>query len=151
LGNALSSRLVYPDQQYTAEQICAACRGALHPQARVGLRLFNRGEYFEAHEALELAWRDERGAVREMYRGVLQIGVAYFHILNQNYSGAMKMFTRAKPWLAPFPSPCRGVDLASLKRDAAQIETIVQQLGAARMHHFNPALLNPIQYEQEPP
>ncbi len=145
----MPAQLVYPDQRYTREQLSAACQGTLHPQADVGLRLFNQGHYFEAHEALELAWREETGAVREMYRGVLQVGIAYYHVLNHNYTGAVKMFARARPWLAPFPSPCRGVDLDTLRDDAARIEKIVLELGAADLHRFRPALLQPVKYQQD--
>jgi uncharacterized protein len=56
------------------EEITTGCMGALPPLALRGLELFNQGEYFEAHEALELAWREETGPVRELYRGILQIG-----------------------------------------------------------------------------
>ena len=35
------------------------CNAPIHPQAAEGLRLFNTGEYFEAHEALEVAWLEE--------------------------------------------------------------------------------------------
>ena len=37
-----------------------------------GIRLFNAGQYWRAHEALEAAWREEPGAVRDLYRGILQ-------------------------------------------------------------------------------
>src|SRR6185503_4609752 len=53
------------------------CSAPLHPQAAEGLRLFNAGKYFEAHEALEDAWNEEAGPVRDLYRGVLQIAVVY--------------------------------------------------------------------------
>ena len=49
------------------------CQGPLHPQAVYGMELFNQGRYFEAHEALEAAWRDESGPVRDLYRGILQV------------------------------------------------------------------------------
>ncbi|HRQ33635.1 MAG TPA: DUF309 domain-containing protein, partial [Anaerolineales bacterium] len=57
----------------------------LHPSAIEGLRLFNNGKYFEAHEALETAWLEERGKIRDLYRGILQVGVAYLHITRGNY------------------------------------------------------------------
>jgi len=41
------------------ERTLEECQGTLHPKAIEGLRLFNDGEYFEAHEELETAWRDE--------------------------------------------------------------------------------------------
>ena len=40
-----------------------------------GVRLFNAGRWFEAHEVLEDAWRAEPEDVRRLYQGLLQVGV----------------------------------------------------------------------------
>ena len=48
------------------EEIACACQGVLPAQVVEGLELFNRGQYFEAHEVLEAAWRAEPGPVREL-------------------------------------------------------------------------------------
>jgi hypothetical protein len=56
------------------------CTGSLHPRAKKGLQLFNAGEYFEAHEALEDAWNAEEGSAKNLYRGILQTAVVYLHI-----------------------------------------------------------------------
>ena len=77
------------------ESIDDLCNAPLHPQAAEGLRLFNAGEYFEAHEALEDAWNAEPGKVRELYRGILQIAVVYLHITRGNYNGAVKVYARS--------------------------------------------------------
>jgi predicted metal-dependent hydrolase len=138
---------VYPEQRYSSEEIKKSAQGPLHPKARAGIQLFNRGEYFEAHEALELAWREEPGPIREFYRGVLQIGVAYHHILHGNYRGALKMFSRAKKWLVAYPAVCRGVNLAQLKSDAQKVEEKVIELGMENLHRFEKNLLKPILFE----
>jgi uncharacterized protein len=57
-----------------------------------GVACFNEQRYFEAHEALETAWRNEPGRIRELYQGILQLGVAYFHIRRGNIRGALKSF-----------------------------------------------------------
>ncbi len=111
-----------------------------------GLELFNRGEYFEAHEALELAWREERGPVRELYRGILQVAVAYYHILRGNYRGAQKMFLRSRTWLAPFPDRCCGIDLASLRGDYARVEAELLRLGPEGVQHVDRGLMKPVRY-----
>ncbi len=141
---------IYPEQRYTQKEIEESGFGELHPQARIGILLFNRGEYFEAHEALELAWRDEPGAVREFYRGILQIGVAYHHILKGNYRGAVKMFDRAKKWLAAYPSVYRGINLDQLKEDALKAEHRLLELGMENIHQFEQNLLKPIYFEGNP-
>ena len=79
------------------------CHAPLHPQAAHGLRLFNAGRYFEAHEALEEAWNEEVGKVRELYRGILQIAVVYLHVTRRNYNGAVKVYARSQRWVKDWP------------------------------------------------
>lgn len=123
------------------------CSGPLPDEALHGLELFNAGEYFEAHEALENAWRAETGPVRELYRGILQVGVAYYHLLNGNYSGAVKMFQRCKPWLEPFSDDCKGIELDRFREDFLQVEAELLRLGPERLHLFNRRLLRRIHYK----
>ncbi len=146
----MPSNPIYPDQKYTTRQLEEGCAGDLHPKALLGLQLFNSGKYFEAHEELELAWRDEPGPVREVYRGILQVGVAYYHILNRNYPGAVKMFKRAWSWLKPYPNQCRGIDLARFLTDARRVETEIISLGAERLAQFDPGLLKPVLFTSNP-
>ena len=84
-------------------EITCACQAGLDVRVLVGLELYNAREYFECHEVLENAWRAEKGPIRELYRGILQIAVGYYHIQRGNYIGARKMFKRCRRWLAPFP------------------------------------------------
>jgi len=120
------------------------CRAKLHPAAAEGLRLFNRGEYFEAHEALEEAWNAERGPVRDLYRGILQIGVTYLHITRLNYDGAIKVYGRSLRWMQPWPEICRGVEVGQLRRDAEAVMARVRELGPDRLGEFDHALLKPV-------
>ncbi len=120
------------------------CEGSLHPAAIEGIRLFNQGEFFEAHEELETAWRDEPGPIRSLYQGILQIAVAYFHLTRENYVGAVKVYERALKWLRAYPDSCRGVDVGQLKRDAETVFAEVERLGPERLSAFNRALFRPI-------
>ncbi len=127
----------------------AACQGALPEEVLLGLRLFNAGEYFEAHEALETAWRAETGPVRELYRGILQVGVAYYKIQQGKFAGACKLFARAQGWLAPFPDVCRGIQVQRLRQDAAAAEQELLRLGPQGMTLFSTALIRPIEYTHQ--
>ncbi len=129
------------------QEIDCACRGKLPPLVCTGLELFNAGEYFDAHEALELAWRAEVGPVRELYRGILQIAVAYYHLLRGNYPGAVKMFLRSRTWLAPFPDYCCGVNLARFRADYSRVEAALLRAGPDGLSNFDSSLLKPVQYE----
>ncbi len=123
------------------------CDAPLHPQAEEGLRLFNAGEYFEAHEALELAWNEERGRVRDLYRGILQIAVVYLHITRRNYNGAVKVFGRSQKWMKEWPDVCRGIQVEALRSDAAVVMEEVLRLGENRLGEFDIALLKPVRWE----
>lgn len=72
-----------------------------HPKAREGIRLFNQGEFYLAHEHLEEAWMETGSPERDLYQGILQIGLAYYQISRGNYRGALKMFRRGQRNLAP--------------------------------------------------
>ena len=122
------------------------CQGALHPQALRGIELFNQGRYFEAHEALEAAWRAESAPVRDLYRGILQAGVVYLHITQYNYAGAIKVYQRCRKWLLLWPETCRGVEVGRLRQDLEAVMTALQTLGPERMTSFDTSLLKPVHY-----
>ncbi len=122
------------------------CNAPLHPQAAEGLRLFNAGHYFEAHEALEDAWNAERGRVRDLYRGILQIAVVYLHITRGNYAGAVKVYGRSQRWMKDWPDVCRGIQVQELRRNAATVMTEIQRLGREHIRDFDISSLKPISW-----
>ncbi len=121
-----------------------ACAQPLSALALEGIELFNRGEYFEAHEALEHAWNEDESAAKELYRAILQVAVAYLQIERGNYRGAVKMFLRVRQWFAPLPDVCRGVDVAQLRADAGEVEGVLIELGEDRVGAFDRELFRPV-------
>ncbi len=128
----------------------ASCSEPLDELAVKGLILFNEGAYYECHEELELAWKADQGVGRDLYRGILQVGVAYLQIVRGNYNGAVKMLLRVKQWLDPFPERCRGVDIGRLRRDAAAVYEHLLALGSDRIDDFDRRLLRPVHFESSP-
>lgn len=124
-----------------------ACGGELSALALKGLDAFNRGEYFEAHEYLEFAWNADETPGRELYRAILQVAVAYLHIERGNYNGALKMFLRLRHWIDPLPERCRGVDIASLRREARAAHEALLALGPSGIGLFDRRLMRPVRYE----
>ncbi len=119
------------------------CQDALHPKAVEGLRLFAAGEYFEAHEALEAAWKAEGGPVRDLYRGILGAAVTYLHVTRGNYAGALKLYERTRRWLKPWPDVCRGIEVGRLRRDLEVVAAELQRLGSEHIAEFDRSLLEP--------
>ena len=114
-----------------------ACSQKMHPQAREGIWLLNRGAYFKAHEALESAWKQESGPVRDLYRGILQAAVVYLHIERGNYAGAVKVYQRCLKWLRPWSPYCQGICVDSLLADLAVVIEEVRNLGPDHIGEFD--------------
>ena len=102
-----------------------------------GVSQLNRGEFFEQHETLEDLWRKETREVRRLYQGILQIGVAMFHITRGNHYGAVYMLTRGPAYLRPFAPSCQTVDVTDLLDQAARIRGEVERLGPGNLDRFD--------------
>ncbi len=125
------------------------CDGSLHERARRGIVLFNEGQYFEAHEELEAAWREEKGAIRRLYQGILEAAVTYLHITRRNYRGALKVYGRSMRWLKDWPERCRGVDVGQLRRDLTAAIEAMQRLDKKDAADFDRGLLKPLIWQEE--
>ncbi|MGH2582713.1 MAG: DUF309 domain-containing protein [Anaerolineales bacterium] len=134
-----------PDEIFvTEEELPAACAGELHPMAVRGIELFDNRHYWEAHEALEAAWKDERGPARHLYKGILQAGVMYLQLERRNFIGMAKMYERCKKWLHPWPDHCRGVDISQLRADVEAAVAEARRLGPERLGEIDQRLFKKI-------
>ena len=122
------------------------CEGAIHPAAVKGMELFNAGEYWLAHEQLEEAWKDENGAVRELYRAILQTAVVYLHITRANYNGAVKEYGHVQKWINPWPGVCRGIEIGRLRQDLEAVIAEVKRLGPDHLADFDRSLFKPVHW-----
>ena len=52
------------------------------------LNLFNKHEWYEAHDAFEEIWNSVDGDERQVIQGILQVSVSQFHLSKGNLNGA---------------------------------------------------------------
>ena len=52
------------------------------------LNLFNKHEWYEAHDAFEEIWNSIDGDERQIIQGILQVSVSQFHLSKGNLNGA---------------------------------------------------------------
>ncbi|MCZ7543648.1 MAG: DUF309 domain-containing protein [Anaerolineae bacterium] len=126
------------------EALARACAEPLPPQARAAIAQFNAGAFYAQHDLLEALWVAERGPVRDLYRGILQVGVAYYQITRGNRDGALKMLLRSVQWLAHLPDVCQGVDVAQLRADSRRVRAALETTDPADMARFDLRLLKPV-------
>ena len=65
-----------------------------------GVKFFNAGSYFEAHEVWEDLWRETAGPVRRFYQGLIQAAVAMHHLERGNLAGARSQLSKSLANLA---------------------------------------------------
>lgn len=99
----------------------------------LGIERFNQREYFEAHEALESAWRNAFDPNRVIYQGILQIGVGFYHLLRGNKTGAVQVLQRGLEALQGAPDRFYDYDLARLICDTQQLLTKVLAMPDSRL------------------
>jgi predicted metal-dependent hydrolase len=87
-----------------------------HPDPfRHGVELFNRAEFFDAHEVLEDVWRAAPAAEKKFLQGLIQVAVALHHHSRGNLVGARSLLARALRNLEPCPDGFRGVEWPGLR------------------------------------
>ena len=135
----------YPSFANASE--CARCGDLPSGEFQHGLEQFNRGEFFAQHETLEELWIAERHEVRSLYKGILQVGVGFHHLLDRhNYRGAVIKLNSGCRWLWNFQPCCRGVEVTRLLVDTRCALAHLVSLGPARMEEFDRSLIVKIEY-----
>jgi predicted metal-dependent hydrolase len=79
-----------------------------------GLELIRAGEFFEAHEELELAWRAAAPDERDFFQGLVHVAVAWYQAGRGNRPGCERQLEKAGRRLGPFAPAYRGVDVADV-------------------------------------
>lgn len=81
---------------------------------REGVDLFNRGEFWHAHEAWETRWLRSSGRARLFIQGLIQVAAALVHWQRGNHRGLLLNWHKAQIKLSAVPSPYAGIDLVAL-------------------------------------
>lgn len=122
------------------------------PNLEEAVTLFNQREFFECHEVLEDLWRPlPPGAEKQFLQGVLQVGVGFHHLLNNNYMGAKNLLQAGLERLETVESqkdyipPIELLPLLSSCREA--LHTVLT-LKAERLGEFQEHLIPSIRFLQ---
>jgi predicted metal-dependent hydrolase len=81
---------------------------------RTGVDLFNRQEFYEAHEAWEAGWKDELSDDRLLLQGLIQVAAGFYKLQVGTPTGTVKLLEQGLKKLRPFLPNSHGVDLETL-------------------------------------
>lgn len=80
------------------------------------IELFNQGEFWECHEALEPLWMKAEGSQKEFYAGVILLAAALHKARKMESSrGGRRNYAKALVHLAVVPDTFHGVDVRGLE------------------------------------
>ena len=83
-----------------------------------GVRLFNAGEYWEAHEALEPLWMVSEGLQKRLYAGVILLAAALHKARKmENLRGGRRNYAKALAHLALLPDYYEGLEIRRLEAE----------------------------------
>jgi predicted metal-dependent hydrolase len=94
-------------------------------ELRRGLDQMFGGEYFEAHESFENAWRAADPTEKDFFQGLVHVTVAWYQASRGNRVGCERQLAKAKLRLGSFAPRHRGVDVASLLTAVAEAAEVV--------------------------
>jgi len=95
----------------------AEAQPAYDPRYLAGVVLFNRRDFFEAHEVWEALWLSpDVGEDRRFVQGLIQAAVGLYHFGTGNLRGAKKLYGTARAYMEAYASPYLGLDHAALWR-----------------------------------
>lgn len=93
-------------------------RGAVFPPPYLEfIQLFNDNRFWDAHEALEGPWRQNRS---NFYKGLIIFASAYVHVQRGNPVGVGKQMAKVLHYLPPYRPAYLGLDVDGILAEAAR-------------------------------
>ena len=82
-----------------------------------GLRRYNAGEYFTAHEAWETVWLEAHEPDKTFLQGLIQVTAAFHHLRRNNRVGTGRLLHAALRRLELYPACFGGISVMTLCGD----------------------------------
>jgi predicted metal-dependent hydrolase len=82
-----------------------------------GLRLYDAGQFFTAHEAWESVWLRSPEPEKTFLQGLIQVTAAFHHLQRNNPLGAMLLLQAALERLDRYPPWFGGISVTLLRHD----------------------------------
>jgi hypothetical protein len=84
---------------------------------------------------------EETRPLRQLYQGILQIGVAFHHLRAGRFRPVLTLLQRGSGYLEPFAPTCLGVDVARLLAESERCLAEVRCLGPEGLNGFDWSLV----------
>lgn len=82
-----------------------------------GIKLFNNSDFFEAHDHFEEMWNNAGREDRLFYQSLVQLSVGSYHLVSQNYKGALSQYRKGTSKLVEYIPSYQGVNTRKLLKE----------------------------------
>jgi predicted metal-dependent hydrolase len=113
-----------------------------------GVRLYNNGEFFEAHEVWESLWAEDVSEAREFYQGLIQAAAAFFKLESGVPLGTVKLLTKCLPLLKMYPDSFLGFRVREFRDALEECLDEAQRLVDREVDEFDGGLIPKLMREQ---
>ena len=93
-----------------------------------GLDEYEKGDYFEAHEAWEDLWSDYYLPDRKFVQGLIQLAVSFVHLGNGNMTGARNLLKKCQNKFTDYKGIKRNINLDELKSAIEAVDIMFQDM-----------------------
>src|SRR5437762_2392799 len=113
-----------------------------------GVRLYNAGEFFEAHEVWEGLWAEDVSEAREFYQGLIQAAAAFFKLETGVPLGTVKLLSKCLPLLRMYPDTFLGIRLREFRESLRECLKEAQRVLDREIETFDQRLIPRLELEQ---
>ena len=114
-------------------QASARYRSSVNELLERGRAAFNRGEFFEAHEHWEEAWRGLQGDERVFVQGLIQIAAGLHHLQHERARPAAGLLGKGLEKISRgVPASLADLRIESLAREVARVLAELEAPGARK-------------------
>jgi uncharacterized protein len=89
---------------------------------------FNQQDFYACHDTLEAIWVKAPTDEKKFYQGLLQVAVAYYHLGNSNWRGAVVLLGEGRFRLSAYAPNYAGIDVERLRQDTEVLFTDLQAI-----------------------
>ena len=98
-----------------------------------GVEQFNQQEFYACHDTLEALWIEAMEPEKKFYQGILQVAVAFYHLSNQNWRGAVILMGEGMNRLRGYQPDHADIDVEGFLAQTVQLFNTLQQTGPERV------------------
>ena len=102
-----------------------------------GLMEYEKGDYFEAHEAWEDLWSDYNLTDRKFIQGLIQLSVSFVHLRNGNMNGARSLLKKCSEKFQPYQHLQRGINMDELKMGIETVALAYEEIDDPTIFDWN--------------